>query len=114
MGGKKRSPVELFNGKVSQLLSCPTVFLGDLEPILRSHYQRLSDSEKLTLSWLADREEAVEIANKPGDLPFSQQYFGKAVKSLQRRCAIELATDDQAFGFTLEPVIKEYVKNQFP
>lgn len=106
--------VELFNGHVAQLLSCPTVFLGDLEPILRSHYQRLSDSEKLTLSWLADREGAVEIANKPGDLPFSQQDFWKAVKSLQRRCAIEKATGDRTFGFTLQPAIKEYVKNQSP
>ena len=106
--------VELFNGKVSQLLSCPTVFLGDLEPILRSHYQRLSDSEKLTLSWLAAQEQAVEITNKPEDLPFSQQDFWKVIKSLQRRCAIEKATYDQTFGFTLEPAIEEYVKNQSP
>jgi hypothetical protein len=80
--------VELFNGEVAQLLSCPTVFLGDLEPTLRSHYQRLSDLEKLTLSWLATQEEAVEITNKPEDLPFSQQDFWQAVKSLQRRCAV--------------------------
>ena len=106
--------VELFNGNVAQLLSCPTVFLGDLEPIMRSHYQRLSDSEKLTLSWLATQNEAVEITHKPKDLPFSQQDFWNAVKSLQRRCALETAMGDRTFGFTLQPVIKEYVKNQSP
>lgn len=106
--------LELFNGNADRLLSCPTVFLGDLEPIMRSHYQRLSDSEKLTLSWLATQEEAVEITNKPGDIPFSQQDFWKALKSLQRRCAIEKATDNRTFGFSLQPVIKEYVKNQSP
>lgn len=104
--------VELFNGNAAPLLSCPTVFLGDLEPTLRSHYQRMSDSEKLTLSWLATQEEAVEITNKPGDLPFSQQDFWKAVKSLQRRSAIEKVAGNRTCGFTLEPAIKEYVKNQ--
>ncbi|MBP0012274.1 MAG: AAA family ATPase [Roseofilum sp. SBFL] len=107
--------VELFNGNVAKLLSCPTVFLGDLEPILRSHYQRLSDSEQLTLSWLAAQDEAVEMTKKPEELPFSQQDFWQALKSLQRRCAIEKATGDRnhTSSFTLEPVIKEYVKNQY-
>lgn len=102
--------VELLNGSVAQFLSCPTVFLGDLEPILRSYYQRLSDSEKLTLSWLASQEEAIEIAHKPEELPFSQPDFWQALQSLQRRGAISKATDRQTF--TLEPAIEEYVKNK--
>lgn len=37
--------LDLFNGSVQEFLSYPTLFLGDLEPILKQHYQRLSESE---------------------------------------------------------------------
>lgn len=106
--------LELFNGSVAQILSSPTVFLGDLEPILEVHYQRLSHSEKLTLSWLATQEGAADIATKPPELPLSQQDFWKAIRSLQRRCLLEKATDHKTRGFQLQPVIKEYAKNQSP
>ena len=33
--------LDLFNGSVQEFLSYPTLFLGDLEPILKQHYQRL-------------------------------------------------------------------------
>ena len=32
--------LDLFNGSVQEFLSYPTLFLGDLEPILKQHYRR--------------------------------------------------------------------------
>lgn len=37
---------ELFSGSVAGFLSSPAPFLGNLEPILEQHYQRLSELEK--------------------------------------------------------------------
>ncbi len=104
--------LELFKGSVARLLSFPTVFLGDLEPILATHYQRLSHSEKLTLSWLATQEDPIEIIGKPAELPFSEPDFLMAIRSLQRRSLLEQPTDDTTGDFVIRPVVKEYAKNQ--
>lgn len=47
--------LDLFNGSVQQFLSYSTLYLGDLEPILKQHYQRLCESEKILLRWLAQQ-----------------------------------------------------------
>jgi hypothetical protein len=65
--------VELFYGSVSQFLADETdIFLGDLEPLLESHLERLSDSEKKVLYWLATQNEAVDISRQPADSELSQ------------------------------------------
>jgi len=102
---------ELFNGSVTQLLSCPTVFLGDLERVLQEYYQRLSDSEKQVLIWLGSKDVAVDISRKPRNLPLSQPELWKAVQSLKRRCLVEKVTESEASRFILQPVIKEFAKN---
>ncbi|MEG4252936.1 NB-ARC domain-containing protein [Microcoleus sp. Pol10D4] len=50
--------LELFDGSVSRFLSdVNDLFLSDLEPILESHLERLSDAEKKALYWLASQNE---------------------------------------------------------
>lgn len=55
----------LFNGSVSQFLSYSNLFLGDIEPILQEHYQRLSESEKLVMLWLASQNIGGNICSEP-------------------------------------------------
>ncbi|EAW33292.1 NB-ARC domain-containing protein [Lyngbya sp. PCC 8106] len=100
---------DLFNGSVAQFLSYSSLFLGDLEPILQEHYQRLSESEKLVMQWLAKQETAVDISNKPADF-LSESDFLRAIQSLRKRNLIEKALNERTSGFTLQPVMKEYVK----
>nr|WP_318702349.1 MULTISPECIES: hypothetical protein [unclassified Roseofilum] len=97
--------LDLFNGSVQQFLAYPTLFLGDLEPIIKQHYQRLCESEKVLLEWLANQEQPVEISQKPPDL-LSDADFLKAIQSLRRRNLLEKSPI-----LTLQPVIKQYVKN---
>nr|WP_283754008.1 hypothetical protein [Roseofilum acuticapitatum] len=97
--------VDLFNGSVEQYLAYPTLFLGDLEPMIEQHYQRLCESEKIFLRWLANQEQPVEISQKPPDL-LSDADFLKAIQSLRRRNLLEKFS-----VLTLQPMIKEYVKN---
>lgn len=105
--------LELFNGSVAQFLSYPSLFLGDLEPILDAHYRRLSESEKLVMQWLATQDTAVDLARKPTDFPCSDSDFLKAVRSLQKRCLIAKVTDNKTLRFTIQPAIQEYVKSQY-
>jgi len=97
--------LDLFNGCVQEFLSYPTLFLGDLEPIIKQHYQRLCESEKILLQWLANQDQPVKISQKPPAL-LSDEEFLKAIQSLKRRSLLEKSS-----GLTLQPVIKQYVKN---
>ncbi|MEG4288522.1 hypothetical protein Q5692_07595 [Microcoleus sp. C2C3] len=80
---------DLFSGKVFEFLSYDSLVLGDLEYLLHQHFQRLSESEKQVMSWLANQIKALEISKKPAILELSPSEFLKAVASLRRRSLIE-------------------------
>lgn len=73
--------------------------------MIEQHYQRLCESEKIFLRWLANQEQPVEISQKPPDL-LSDADFLKAIQSLRRRNLLEKFS-----VLTLQPVIKQYIKN---
>jgi NB-ARC domain. len=101
---------DLFSGKISEFLSYDSLVLGDLEYLLHQHFQRLSDSEKQVMSWLANQIKAVEISKKPALLELSPSEFLKAVESLRRRSLIEKVQKGDRTLFKLQPAIAEYIK----
>ena len=101
---------DLFDGKISEFLSYDSLVLGDLEYLLDKHFQRLSDSEKQVMSWLANQNKAVEISKKPALLELSPSDFLKAVESLRRRLLIEKVQKGDRTLFQLQPAIAEYTK----
>ena len=101
---------DLFNGNVSDFLSYDSLVLGDLEYLLHQHFQRLSDSEKQVMSWLANQNKPVEISQKPALLELSPSELLKAVESLRRRLLIEKVQKVDRTLFTLQRAIAEYIK----
>jgi hypothetical protein len=101
---------DLFSGNISDFLSYDSLVLGDLEYLLDQHFQRLSDSEKQVMSWLANQNKAVEISKKPALLELSASEFLKAVESLRRRLLIEKVQKGDRTLFTLQRAIAEYTK----
>ncbi|MEG5053017.1 MULTISPECIES: NB-ARC domain-containing protein [unclassified Microcoleus] len=101
---------DLFSGNISEFLSYDSLVLGDLEYLLHQHSQRLSDSEKQVMSWLANQIKAVEISKKPALLELSPSEFLKAVESLRRRLLIEKVQKGDRTLFQLQPAIAEYIK----
>jgi hypothetical protein len=101
---------DLFNGNISDFLSYHSLVLGDLEYLLHQHFQRLSDSEKQVMFWLANQSKAVEISKKPALLELSPSEFLKAVESLRRRLLIEKVQKGDRTLFTLQRAIAEYTK----
>ncbi|EKD07309.1 NB-ARC domain-containing protein [Limnospira platensis] len=104
---------ELFDGSVAEFLSRDSLFLGDLEVILQAHYQRLSPIEKKAIFWLGSQDIPVELSAETTDLPLSEYDLLKAVQSLLKRGLVEKVKEKGRSRFTLPPVIKEYVNNQF-
>ncbi|NET45488.1 MAG: AAA family ATPase [Okeania sp. SIO2B3] len=80
---------DLCDGNVAQFLSCSTLYLGDLEPILERIFQRLSELEKQVIFWIANQETAVDISITPADFPHSHSDLWKGIQSLKRRCLVE-------------------------
>jgi len=101
---------DLFDGKISAFLSYDSLVLGDLEYLLHQHFQRLSESEKQVMCWLANETAAVEISNKPRNLELSPSEFLKALESLRRRLLIEKVQKGDCTLFSVQRAIAEYVK----
>ncbi|MEG5065781.1 NB-ARC domain-containing protein [Microcoleus sp. B3-A4] len=101
---------DLFSGNISEFFSYESLVLGDLEYLLHQHFQRLSDTEKQVMSWLANQIKAVEISKKPALLELSPSEFLKSVESLRRRLLIEKVQKGDRTLFTVQPAIAEYIK----
>ena len=105
--------LELFNGSVSLFLAHGTdLFLGDLEPFLESHLERLSESEKKVGYWLATQNEAVDISQQPADSELSKSEFWQAIQSLGRRSLVEKVLVGGRSMFFLHPVFKAYIQRK--
>ena len=101
---------DLFDGSVAEALSYHTLFLGDLEAVLHQSFHRLSASEKQVMSWLARENMPISLAQMPDSLKLSHGELCKVIQSLGRRYLIEKIREGERSLFTLQPVIKEYVK----
>lgn len=105
--------LELFNGNLSLFLSNPTeLFLGDVEPLLLAHLERLSEAEKTVMGWLAVQGEAVDISPYPVETGLSKSEFWQGVQSLARRGLVEKLPVESGYRFLLNPVFSHYIRSQ--
>ncbi|MEG4224599.1 NB-ARC domain-containing protein [Microcoleus sp. N9_B2] len=104
---------DLFDGSLSEFLSDDSLFLGDLESLLHQPFNRLSESEKEVMSWLASETAPVSISKVPENMRLSRSQFLKVMQSLGRRSLIEKIPEGDRTFFTLAPVLKEYLKTNY-
>ncbi|MEG5061895.1 NB-ARC domain-containing protein [Microcoleus sp. A2-C5] len=103
--------VELFDGNVSRFLAEGNdIYLGDIEPLLESQLERLSESEKKVSQWLASQDGAVDISQPPADRELSHSEFWQAIQSLIRRGLVEKMQVEGRSLFLLNPVFKAYIQ----
>ncbi len=104
---------ELFDGSVSLFLADGTdLFLGDLEPLLESHLERLSDSEKKAFYWLASQNEAVDISQQAAHSDLSKSELWQAIQSLARRSLVEKVLVGVRSKFQINPVFQQYIQSK--
>jgi ABC-type dipeptide/oligopeptide/nickel transport system ATPase subunit len=89
---------------------CPLVF-NEICVLLDSQFNRLSDLEKSVMYWLAINRQPVSLQELWNDLFLTQekQKLPDILRSLERRSLIE----KNVLGFTLQPVVMEYVTKRF-
>jgi len=101
---------ELFGGNVADFLDMSlTGIVQDIIFLVEQQFERLSPVEKEIMYWLAIAQEAVSLAKLRDLSPVLELELFTALKSLGERSLIEKASGK----FSLQPVVKEYVKTQF-
>ncbi|WP_333116133.1 MULTISPECIES: hypothetical protein [unclassified Microcoleus] len=102
--------IELFDASVSRFLANKNdIYLGDLEPLLESHLERLSESEKNVSYWLATQDEAVDISQQPADSELSKSEFWQAIQSLARRGLVQKVLVGGRSKFQINRVFQQYI-----
>ncbi|MFB2877021.1 NB-ARC domain-containing protein [Floridanema aerugineum] len=101
---------EVFCGSVVQFLKQrPTLVLRDMRNLIEEEFERLSELEKEITNWLAISDHPVSLKELQTNMWISESELKlfEALESLGRRSLIEKSIA----GFTLPPVVMEYVKN---
>jgi len=103
---------DMFGGNIAEFLEQEESVFGDIHDLLRQQFQRISDKEREILYWLAIERELVSLDDLRENIIrlTSKGTLIEIIASLQRRSIIETSSTGR---FTLQPVIMEYVTNQF-
>lgn len=101
---------DFFDGNISkflELLKQGTFVFDDIRNLLERQFNRLSDSEKEVMYWLALNREPVSFLQLQADLVYKvgDNEILEALASLQRRSLVEKSS----VGFTQQPVVMEYM-----
>lgn len=102
---------KLFAGKLEHFLEPGVTAWGGIRQILETQIARLSPVERSVMYWLAIERESVTVKELRDGIspPLSPAVILESLESLQARSPIEATTE----GFTLQPVVMEYLTEQF-
>jgi len=101
---------KLFDGNVSEFLKHQTRVFGSILLLLKQQIERLSDTEKILLTWLAVNPQTSSVLELQEQISLfiSPQKLLETLQSLQERSLIEKNT----VFFSLQPLVIEYVTDQ--
>ncbi|BAC89116.1 NB-ARC domain-containing protein [Gloeobacter violaceus] len=104
---------ELFEGDIGELVDLirgGMALFGDIEELLQKQFNRLSEPERDAAFWLAVERAPTTFARLRECFvsPAAQPRLVEVLRSLSRRSLIEKTGE----GFTLQPVVLEFVTNR--
>ncbi len=109
----------LFDGSISDFLQQDAFVFGNIRNLIEQQFERLSDSEKTVIYWLAIYRDPASFSDLRADIfpPISPQKLIEVLDSLEQRCLIDKATPTliakSGARFSLQPVVMEYVTTRF-
>ncbi|MEG4328853.1 ATP-binding protein [Microcoleus sp. herbarium5] len=104
---------ELFGGRVSEFLHCEMPILDEgLQSQLSQPFGRLTAAELAVMVHLANQPEPVAVSQIFNKIPFSPSEIVNAVRSLGNRFLLDTQEQEQITLFSLNSVVKQYVKTQ--
>lgn len=100
----------LFNGDISFFLAQGTIVFGEIWELLDQQFNRLSDTEKQVMYWLATNSDYFTLAEllEDFDPTPSQRQVIEALESLQQRSLLQ----KDRFRFSQQPLFREYMSEQ--
>ncbi|MBD2267196.1 AAA family ATPase [Anabaena sp. FACHB-1391] len=103
--------IKLFNGDISKFLAQNTLLVSyHLHRLLEQQLNCLCDLEKQIIYYLAINWQLTTITDLENILPhISRSHFWQAIERLHSRSLIQ----EKAGKYTLQPVVMEYVMEQF-
>jgi WD40 repeat protein/transcriptional regulator with XRE-family HTH domain len=104
---------EFLDGNIANILPYieqGSAIFSDIRDLLARQYDRLSPSEQEVIRWLAINREPVTVEDLSEDIltASTKRSLPDTIQSLLRRSMIE----QSATGFSLQPVVMEYVTEQ--
>ncbi|MDF0553970.1 AAA family ATPase [Kamptonema sp. UHCC 0994] len=104
---------DLFGGSVSEFLQCDTAILSEsLQAQLDQQFQRLTQSEMAIMMQLAEENEPVALPQIIKTVQLSTSDLLNAMQSLGMRLFLDAEEQGKTTFFSLNPVMKQYVKNR--
>ncbi|MEG4918217.1 hypothetical protein QUB12_34780, partial [Microcoleus sp. B7-D4] len=104
---------ELFGGRVSEFLHCEMPILDEgLQSQLSQPFGRLTAAELAVMVHLANQPEPLAVSQIFNKIPFSASEIVNAVRSLGNRFLLDTQEQEKITLFSLNPVLKQYVKTQ--
>jgi ABC-type dipeptide/oligopeptide/nickel transport system ATPase subunit len=105
---------ELFGGRVAEFLQCEMPILDEgLQFQLSQPFERLTAAELAVMVYLANQAEPVAVSQCFNKIPFSPSEIVNAVRSLGNRFLLNAIEEEKITLFSLNPVLKQYVKTQY-
>ena len=103
--------IKLFNGDINKYLAQNTLLVSyHLHRLLEQQLNCLCDLEKQIMYYLATNSQLTTITDLANILPdISRSHFWQAIERLNLRSLIQ----EKAGKYTLQPVVMEYVMEQF-
>lgn len=107
--------LELFGGSAAKFLRENTLVLGDIRPILDQQFRRLSQLEQDVMYQLAIPDLAISRSQIRSQLMSSvaMSELIEALDSLKQRSLIETSSEGEEDLFTLQSVMKKYVRRRY-
>ena len=101
-----------FSGKASDFLKLETIFLGDIHLILDSSWQRLSTLQREVMLQLARASRSLLELTKLLQSVSTSEIM-ETLQALERRSLIERQLEEKDVIYTLQPIVRKYVKRKF-
>lgn len=101
-----------FSGKASDFLKLETIFLGDIHLILDSSWQRLSNLQREVMLQLAMASRSLLELTKLLQSVSTSEIM-ETLQALERRSLIERQLQEKDVIYTLQPIVRKYVKRKF-
>ncbi len=97
---------KFFDGNIAEFLNQNTAVFGDIFNLIEQQFNRLSDTEKEMINWLALNRHPVSFSQLRTQMSssVSPQKLLEALESLEARSLIE----KQSARFALQPMVREY------